>query len=76
MKTWRDKANNEIASMCMAAYLQANTKKDGSRYKKHRPYAIPELAQQLVDCLGNHDQKAGEIRAKQIFCWELQTAND
>lgn len=73
---WRGKASRIIAELSHAAWLQANTKRDGSRYKRHRPYTIPKVAEDLVACLGMHDQRAAEHRAKQIFCWELQTAGD
>jgi hypothetical protein len=72
MKTWRDKADRTIAELCMAAFKAANTKRDGSRYKKHRPYSVPEKAAELANLLGWKDQKAAEIRAKQIFVYELR----
>lgn len=33
-----------ISSQCKESYLRANRKKDGSYYKKHRPYSIPSEA--------------------------------
>ena len=63
MKPWREKANNIIDALCMESYLQANTRKDGKPYKKHRGYSVPLLAEQLVECLDTDD----EIRAKTLF---------
>jgi len=68
---WREKASREIARMCFESWKFVNFNKQGKQYKRHRPYSVPELARELVDCLGNWDQTAGEKRAKQIFVWEL-----
>ena len=76
MKTWRDKAEQIIRDLCRGAYEKANRKSDGSLYRRYRPYSVPRLAEELVKCLGMHDQKAAEYRAKQIFLYELQTASD
>ena len=62
-KTWRDKAHRLIENLCWASYLQANTRKDGRRYKRHHPYTSPALADELVQCLGNDD----EVGAKKLF---------
>jgi len=66
-KSWRDKANKLIAEDCMAAYLKANTRKNGKRYKRHHPYSVSELADRLITCLDNQDQVAAEAEAKRIF---------
>jgi hypothetical protein len=66
-KTWEDKAHRLIYNLCRASYLQANTKKDGTKYKKHRPYTVPEFAEKLVDVLGWHDRKKAELEAKRLF---------
>lgn len=63
MKSWRGKAQELIGHMCEASYRQSNTKKDGTRYKKHRAYSVPALAQVLIECL-NTDNEEG---AKRIF---------
>lgn len=65
--SWRDKANREIAKLCLASWRQANVKADGTIRKRHVPYAVPELAQTLVDCLKRDDEQT----AKAIFVWEL-----
>ena len=41
-----------ISNYAMTAYLQANKKKDGTFYKKRRPYTLPaeaETARELLD---------------------------
>ncbi len=63
MKTWKDRANQFIHMACKQSYLKANTKKDGSLYKKHHPYAVPEIAEKLISCLNNEDEET----AKAIF---------
>jgi hypothetical protein len=69
---WRTKAERIIAGLSLAAYTEANTSPLGRKYKKHHPYTIPRIAEELVICLN----KNNEVRAKQIFMYELQTAND
>lgn len=65
---WRAKAEREIAKLCFASYVQANRLANGSFRKRHVPYSVPEKAQELVACLATND----EIRAKQIFLYELR----
>ena len=60
---WERKAHDIIARLCYASYRQTNTKKDGTMYKKKRPYSVPKLAADLVECLGAEDEE----RAKAIF---------
>lgn len=42
---WITKAREDlrriIDNQCKESYLQANRKKDGTFYKKHRPYSVP-----------------------------------
>jgi len=76
MKTWRDKAERIVENLCRESWKQANFKTNGQQYRRHRPYSVPKLAEDLVNCLGMHDQQAAELRAKQIFAYELQTAHD
>jgi hypothetical protein len=59
MKAWQEKAHRLIYNLCKTSYQQANYKKS----KKHIPYSVPELAQELIDCLNTED----EVRAKDIF---------
>ena len=67
MRDWRTKAQDEILKLCRQSYVQANTRKDGKRYKKHQAYAVPVLAEELVDCLNTEDEE----RAKAIFLFRL-----
>ena len=61
---WRDKANKIIGDLCYESYRKTNFKPNGKRKsKKHIPYSIPIMAEELLDCLKRDD----EIRAKQIF---------
>jgi hypothetical protein len=60
---WRAKAETIIYKLCAESEKQANTRKDGKRYKKRRPYSVPSLAKDLVKCLGTDDEE----RAKAIF---------
>lgn len=65
---WRAKAEKRIAELCTASYRQANTLKDGRRAARHRPYSVPALAEELVECLKNDD----EARAKLLFInWDV-----
>ncbi len=50
------KAHRIIGVLCMASYVKANTRKNGRRYKKHRPYSVPEEAQDIIDCLNRDDE--------------------
>ena len=61
--TWRDKAHRLIADACRASYLQANTSPSGKRYKKHRDYAVPQAAEDLIRCLDTDDEHG----AKALF---------
>jgi|BioPla2DNA2_1021312.scaffolds.fasta_scaffold229291_2 hypothetical protein len=51
--TWIIKAkedlNKIIDSQCLESYLQTNRKQDGTFYKKHRPYSVPEEALKAID---------------------------
>lgn len=69
--SWRDKASQIIAELSYTAWYHANHSKAGKRYKAHRPYTIPELAEELVACLAENDLERAELRAKQIFNYEL-----
>lgn len=60
---WREKANRVIRKMCRESWRRANTKADGTTYKRHRPYAVPHDAEMLVNALAKDD----EVLAKAIF---------
>ena len=56
---WQEKAHRLIAEMCEASYRQSNP--PGKR--RHVPYSVPALAQELVACLNANDEE----RAKAVF---------
>ena len=64
-KTWQDKAHRIIGILCYESFIKANTRKHGGLYKKHKPYSVPDIANELVVCLANDDEKT----AKTIFMW-------
>jgi hypothetical protein len=67
MATWENKVEKVIGRMAQAAWHQANHDKTGKKYKKHRPYRLPEEAEELVKILGMHDRKRAEMKAKEIM---------
>ena len=60
---WQQKAHTIIAELCRQSYHQANRKKDGTLYQRHRPYSVPPMAQALVEALGTNDEEG----AKALF---------
>jgi hypothetical protein len=60
---WRRKAHTIIESLAWQSYQQTNYDRSGRKYKKHRPYRLPMVAEVLVECLNTND----EIRAKVLF---------
>lgn len=60
---WKCKAHEIIAELCTASYRQANFLPNGNKRKKHVPYSVPALAQELVKCLNEND----EVSAKSWF---------
>lgn len=63
MEPWEEKAHRRIAAMCLAAFHQANTTRNGTRRRRTQPYSVPALAQTLVTVLGRQDEEG----AKRIF---------
>lgn len=57
--TWQDKARRLIDTACRQAYVAANP--PGTR--KHRPYHVPDIARDLIQCLNTDD----EHTAKALF---------
>ena len=43
--------NKIISKYCYDSYKQANIKKDGTKYKKHRQYSVPEEAEKALSLL-------------------------
>lgn len=67
-KEWEKKAHRIIGKLCFDAHNKANPKNsNGIRPKKKKPYAVPALADELVQILGMSDEKEAEERAKAIF---------
>ena len=66
-KKWEDKVERVIGKLSFAAWAHANHDRSGKRYKKHRPYSLPEEAAELVSCLGDRDRHRAEVRAKEIM---------
>jgi hypothetical protein len=62
--SWEAKVHRVIARLAATAHRQSNTDRAGKRYKRHRPYRLPEAAEQLVRCLGDRDRSRGERACK------------
>lgn len=62
MNTWESKAKRIIRLLCERSYREANFR-NGRKLKRHVPYSVPEIAQELVRALGNNDEET----AKAIF---------
>ena len=62
-EAWKEKTHRVIQRLSVKSYNQSNIKKNGKRYKKHRPYSIPEDAQELIECLATNNEE----QAKYIF---------
>ena len=60
---WREKAKRLIAAFARQAYERENRLPNGKLCKIYRPYALPEVAEELVRCLDTNDEE----RAKSIF---------
>lgn len=60
---WQDNAKKAIAEDCKQAYLTAQLNKKGQKYKKRRPYIVPEISRALVNALNNND----EAEAKRLL---------
>ncbi len=63
MIPWKIKANRVIGELCHAAWLKANTDKNGKHYKRHRQYAVPEDAEALLKAVKEDDEET----AKALF---------
>ena len=63
-RTWENKVQSVIGKLSQVAYAQTNLDPSGKRYKTHRPYRLPDEANDLVQILGLHDRKDAEHRAK------------
>ena len=63
MEPWIDKANRIIKTLSEKSYRDANIMKNGRKRKIYVPYSIPELAENLVQCIS----EGKEMRAKALF---------
>ena len=63
---WETKVHGVIAKLSYAAWRTSNYK-DGNRYRRHRPYALPDEARALVDALGMNDRFLAELKAKSVL---------
>jgi hypothetical protein len=59
MTPWRAKCHRIINNLSNEAYKEKNPVPG----KRHRPYTVPQLAADLVECLNKDD----ELKAKQLF---------
>ena len=65
---WEIKAHKVIESLSFEAWRKANTNpRTGQRYAKHRQYVVPQLANDLVNALGIHDDHEREKRVKALL---------
>jgi hypothetical protein len=60
---WEYKAEKIISELCLESYKQANYFKNGQKKKKHVPYSVPAIAQELLNCIKTDDEE----KAKAIF---------
>lgn len=65
--SWEEKVGKVIGKLAHSAQQAANTDRAGKRYKRHRPYRLPEEADALVKCLGDRDRVRGERACKEIM---------
>lgn len=66
--SWEDKVSRVIGKLSNQAYRQVNYDKQGrKKFKKDRPYHIPDEANQIVKCLGDKDRERGERTCKEIM---------
>lgn len=66
---WRNKVNQVILSLCADAYKKANILPNGQKRKRHVPYSVPELAQELVKALGEDNEE----KCKSLMMWEYDS---
>ena len=60
---WQDQVKRAIGALCRVSYLQANLLPNGKLRRRHVPYSVPDVAQDLIDCLNTDDEE----RAKAIM---------
>lgn len=52
MKQWEIKAHRIVSELCLEEYKKVNAGK-----KRHKPYRVPELAQEILDCIKTDDEE-------------------
>lgn len=65
--SWEDKVQRVIGRLSYASWYEANHDASGHRYKRHRPYSIPQEARDLVEILGMKNRREAEHRAKEAM---------
>ena len=58
--TWHNKAQQIIAALSNASYLEANQLSNGNMRKRHVPYSIPHEAKLLIEALNRDDEMAAK----------------
>lgn len=58
--TWHNKAQQIIAALSKAAYLEANQLPNGNMRKRHVSYSIPYEAKLLIEALNRDDEMAAK----------------
>ena len=69
---WRNKVNQVILALCAEAYKKANILPNGQKRKRHVPYVVPELAQELVKALGEDNEE----KCKSLMLWEYDSSTN
>ena len=57
---WRGKCHRIIHTECKRSYEQANRLKSGKLRKRHRPYSVPEIAQDMIHFLDTNDERGAK----------------
>ena len=68
--SWEERAKTVVGKLCKEEFARVNTKKNGQRYKKHRPYVIPETAQSIINALNSNDEEL--TKALILFSYECR----
>lgn len=60
MRTWHDAVKEAVSVQCAEAYRKANLTNEGKLRRRHVPYRVPELAEEMVKALNNDDEHEGK----------------
>ncbi len=58
--TWHNKAQQIIAALSNASYLEANRLPNGDMRKSHVAYSVPYEAKLLIECLNRDDEETAK----------------